>query len=75
MPFAATWIELEIIILSEVKSQRKRQIPYHLYVESLKKKIQMNLFTKQKQTHSLQKQTYGYQRGNMWGRDKLGVWD
>ena len=35
----------------------------------------MNLFTKQKQTHSLQKQTYGYQRGNMWGRDKLGVWD
>ena len=35
---------------------------YHLYVES-KKKIQMNLFTKQKQTHRPQKQTYGYQRG------------
>ena len=27
----------------------------------------MNLFTKQKQTHRLQKQTYGYQRGNVWG--------
>ena len=25
----------------------------------------MNLFAKQKQTHRLQKQTYGYQRGNM----------
>ena len=36
----------------------------------------MNLFTKQKQTHRLRKQTtYGYQRGMVGGRDKLGVWD
>ena len=35
----------------------------------------MNLFTKQKQTHRLYKQMYGYQRGNVGGRDKLGVWD
>ena len=35
----------------------------------------MNLFTKQKQTHSPRKQTFGYQGGNMVGRDKLGVWD
>ena len=34
MPFAATWIDLEIIILSEV-SQTKTNIIYHLYVESL----------------------------------------
>ena len=33
MPFAATWVDLEIIILSEV-SQRKTNIIYHLYVES-----------------------------------------
>ena len=25
----------------------------------------MNLFTKQKQTHTLRKQTYGYQRGKV----------
>ena len=40
-----------------------------------KKMIQMNLFTKQKQTLILLKQMYGYQRGNVGGSDKLGVWD
>ena len=35
MPFAATWMELEIIILSEVR-QRKTNIWYHLHVESKK---------------------------------------
>ena len=38
--------------------------------------IQMNLFIKQKQTHRLQKQTYGHQRGKVAGRgDELGGWD
>ena len=36
-------------------------IEYHLYEES-KKMIQMNLFTKQKQTDRHRKQIYGYQR-------------
>ena len=35
---------------------------------NLKKMIQMNLFTKQKQTHSYRKQIYGYQRGKGEGR-------
>ena len=30
MPFAAIWMDLEIIILSEVKSERERQISYHI---------------------------------------------
>ena len=35
MPFSATWMDLEIVILSEV---RERQIScYHLYMESKKK--------------------------------------
>ena len=33
MPFAAIWMDLEIIILSEV-SQKEKNIIHHLYVES-----------------------------------------
>ena len=37
MPFAAKWMNLEIIILSELR-QRKTNIWYHSYVESNLKK-------------------------------------
>ena len=40
-------MDLEIVILSEV---RERQIYHITYMWNLKKKLQMNLFTKQKQT-------------------------
>jgi len=46
MLFVATWMNIEIIILSD----SERQIPYITYMWNLKKMIQMNLFTKQKQT-------------------------
>ena len=56
------------------KSDRERQILYDItYMWNLKYDT-MNLFTKQKQTHSLWKQTDGYQRGKV-GRDKLGARD
>ena len=62
LPFAVSWMNLEIITLSEVSPTEKDKIIwYHLYVES-KKIIQINLFTKQKQTHRCRKQTYGYYR-------------
>ena len=45
MPFAATWMVLAVIILSEVSQTEKDKYHMHLYVES-KKLIQMNIFTK-----------------------------
>ena len=47
MPFAATWMNLEMIILSQL--DRERQISYDIaYMWYLKKKMEMNLFIKWK---------------------------
>jgi len=49
MPFAATWMDLEIIIQSKVSQTEKDK--YHItYMWNLIKMIQKNLFKKQKQT-------------------------
>ena len=34
MPFAATWMYLEIIIISELRQRKTNIISYQLYVES-----------------------------------------
>ena len=67
LPFAATWIDLEIIILSEVRQRKTNIIWYHLYVES-KKIIQVNLYVKQKHSHRHRK---SYQRGNGVGEGQI----
>jgi len=46
MPFAATWMDIEIIILNERGQRKKNIIRCHLYVES--KKNDTNEITKQK---------------------------
>ena len=66
MPFAATQMDLEIVILNEVS-----QISYDItYMWNLNM-MEMNLFTKQKQTPRLRGQAYGCQgrkvgRGMNW---------
>ena len=54
MPFAVTWIDLEIITLSEVSQTEKDS--YHMIsltcAIKFLKMIQMNLFTKQKQAYT-----------------------
>ena len=66
--FAATRMDLEIILLSEVRQWETNIICYHLYMDSKKRRgIQMNLFAEQKQTHKHWK-TYGY--GYQSGIDK-----
>ena len=72
LPFAATWMGLKNIILGEV-NQTKTNINTITCMWNLKI-IQMNLYTKQKQTHRNRKEIYGQQRGEGM-RDKLGVWD
>ena len=37
--------------------------------------MQMNLFTKQKQTHRLREETYGYHGGRVGEMDRLGFGD
>ena len=32
MSFTATWMQLEILILSEVKSERERQMPCDIHI-------------------------------------------
>ena len=43
MPFAATWMDLEIIILSEV-SKQERQMPYITYIWNLKYDIDQHSY-------------------------------
>ena len=62
--------------LSQIEKNKYHMVS--LYMESKKKKerkIQMNVFTKWKQTQRLGKQTCGYQRGHVVGgrRDISGV--
>ena len=63
MPFAATWMDLEIVILSEVSQTGKDKYCMILLICGIKNMMQMNLFTKQKQTHRLRERTYGYWGG------------
>ena len=66
MPLAATWMDLEIIILSEVSQTEKDKYHVILLTSGIQKKMtQMNLFTKQNRLTDVEtnKQTYGYQRG------------
>ena len=51
MPFAATWIDQEIVILSEVSQTEKHKYMITHIMWNLKKMVPMNLFKKQNQTH------------------------
>ena len=71
MPFAATWMDLEIAILSEVSQTEKDK--YHILLlicgtlkyntNELIYKTEMDLY---------RKQCYGYQMEQQWGREITG---
>ena len=60
LPFAATWVDLEGIMLSEISQRKTNAVKYHLYVESKKYNKLVNK-TKEKQIHRYREQTNGYQ--------------
>ena len=69
MPFAATWMDLEGIMLSEIsQTEKDKYCMTHLYVESKNYNKLMNI-TKKKQTHRYREQTSGYQ---WWGARRDG---
>ena len=74
MSFAATWMGLEITILSKPET-KTGIIGYHLYVETYFSKIQMYLISKEKQIHRHRKHTYDYQKGKRAGaiNQKFGI--
>ena len=67
MPFAAAWMDLEMIILSQPDKDK-----YHMrsLIRGIQKMIQMNLFTKETQT---QKTKLWLSKGKG-GRDKFRSW-
>ena len=50
MPFTATWMDLEVIILSEVSQRKSSIIWYRLYVEFLKNHINELIYKTDSQT-------------------------
>ena len=58
MPLAATSIDLEIIVLSEVRQRKTNIMWYHLYVQS-KKNDTNELIYKTEIEKQTEKQTYG----------------
>ena len=72
MPFAASWMELEIAILSEVIQKKTNTIWYHLYVES---KICYKWTYLQTETESRTRRTaFGCQWEGDWERGRVGGW-
>ena len=68
IPFAATWMQLEIIILSEVSHKEKDKCHMISLICGIYNMAQMNLSTKQKQTHRHRDQTCGF-----WGQGGRGM--
>ena len=73
MPYAAKWMDLEIVILSKVGQTEWQVSCVITCMWNLKKMVKMNLFTKKKQSHTCRKQTYGYQREQVGGGQTRGL--
>ena len=74
MPIAATWMGLEIIVLSEV-NQTERQMSYDItYMWNLKNDTNELIYKTEIDSQTLKTHLW-LPKGKGGGRDKLGVWD
>ena len=67
MPFAATCLQLETIILCEVSQKEKDKYHVMLLTCGISNMTQVNLTMKQKQNHGHREQTGGCQGREGWG--------
>ena len=73
MPLAATWMDLEIIILSEVSQKEKDK--YHItYMWNLKYDTNEHIYETDRLTDIENRLVVAKGEGG-WERDGLGVWD
>ena len=72
MPFAATWMDLEITVLSEVSQKEKDKYSMISLTYGIQNATQMNLSMKQRQTHTCREQICGCQGGGEVGEGKIG---
>ena len=74
MPPAATWMDLEIIILSEGSQTEKRQILHNITSMWNLKNYTNELIDKTETDPQTQKTNLWLPRGKE-GREKLGIWN
>ena len=68
LPFGTTWMDLECIMLSEIK-RKTNTVWFHIYVECKKQNKWTNI-TKQKKSYRYIEQTGGGQRGGGWEEER-----
>ena len=75
LPFVATWMDLENIILTEVSHTEKDKYSMTSFTCGIENMTPTNLSMQQKQTHRPKNRPVVAKRGEEVGGDGLGVWD
>ena len=74
MPFTATWMDVAIIILSEVSQTEKSNIIYHLHVKSRKRLYNQTSLQNRKRPRDIENKLIVTKRESG-GRGGIGVWN